>query len=155
MKISKAIVLLGISALSACGGSGGGDSDGIVFEGELTQGAAVDHSARNVKHGANEPIESVKICALGRCSTTDGEGLFGFAGPSEFKGGDVLFSVDGHGILAEEVVNIPSGAKNVNIHFETSEKTEVHLHHLIVDGAAVDITATHEAGTDHEGHAHE
>jgi hypothetical protein len=155
MKISKVVILLGITVLSACGGSGGGDSDGIVFEGELTQGTAVDHSARNVKHGENEAIESVKICALGRCSTTDGAGLFGFAGPSDFKGGDVLFSVDGHGILAEEVVNIPSGAKNVNIHFETSEKTEVHLHHLIIDGVAVDLTATHEAGTDHEGHAHE
>jgi len=135
---SKSILLFAGILLSACGGSDGDGADSKVFEGQLTQGSAVDHAARLVKHGENEPIEDVKICALGRCSTTDGQGMFGFSAPENFKGGEVLVSVDGHGILAETVVNIPNSGKNIFIHLESSTKTEVHLHHLMVDGTEVD-----------------
>jgi len=137
MKISTFLFLLGLCVVSACGGSGGGDSDGVIFEGQLTQGAAVDHAASRVKHGEGEPLEIVKVCALGRCSTTDGQGMFGFVGPSEFKGGDVLFTIDGHGILASQLIQVPESAKDVFVHFESSASDEVHIHHLMVDGVTV------------------
>lgn len=139
MKISKVLGLAGICLLSAaCGGGGSNGSDAIVFEGELTQGGSTEHAERRLKHGAGEPIENVKICALGRCSTTDSEGNYGFIAPSDFKGGDVLFEVEGHGILASTVVSVPDSAKDVFVHFETSAKTEVHVHELLIDGVAVE-----------------
>jgi len=149
----KLLYLLALVVLNACGGSSGGGDDNLdtkVFEGQLTQGAAIAHTNRNVKHGENEPIENVKICAAGRCSTTDGQGNFGFSAPAEFKGGDVLFTMDGHGILAEKVVNIPTSAKNIFIHFESSNKSEVHLHHMEIDGVQVNLSHDEE----HEGEHH-
>jgi len=148
--MNKLRVFFGLSLVSACGGSSGGhSSEAVVFEGQLTQGAEVDHAASRVKHGASEPIENVKVCALGRCSTTDGEGQFGFAGPDDFQSGDVLFSIEGHGIVAEKLVSVPE-AKNIFIHFESSASTEVHLHHLLADGVRFDPAQIDEAEHGHE-----
>lgn len=124
--------------ISACGGNGWDNGSGKIFEGLLTQGETVDHAKIFFKHAQDEPIEEVKICALGRCSTTDGQGNFGFSAPDNFLGGAVLFTVDGHGILAETTITIPEAGSNVFIHLQSSEKTEVHLHHLLVDGVAVE-----------------
>ncbi len=148
MKICKALMALGLGFVSACGGSGGSSND-VVVEGLLTQGASVTHEVSRLKHGEAEPLEEVKICALGICSTTDGEGQFGFAAPSNFSGGDVLFSVDGHGILAETIVNLPEG-KDVFVHLETSHSSEVHLHHVIVDGVRIEAEDFQGAENGHE-----
>lgn len=137
MKITLAILVL--LFVSACGGSGGDSSGGIVFEGELTQGPTDSHEAR-IKHGADEQIEEVQICALGRCSTTDGKGAFGFSAPDSYTGGDVEFSVSGHSTEAKVVVPVPMNAKDVFIHFQKESTSIVHLHHLTVDGVDVDLS---------------
>ena len=156
MKIIKKFIFLAACLLgAACGGGGGSDSDGIIFEGELTQGEAVEHAARGFKHGAGEPIGEVAVCALGRCSTTDSKGLYGFVGPKDFTGGDILFTVEGHGIQASSVVNVPSTAKSVYLHFETSASTEVHVHHMTVDGSEVAATSESTETDDGHEHAHE
>lgn len=151
MKMNKLLVFFGLSLVSACGGGsgGGGSSESVVFEGQLTQGATANHSASRVKHGAPEPIENVKVCALGRCSSTDGEGQFGFVAPDDFRSGEVLFSIDGHGKLAETIVSIPE-AKNIYIHFESSTATDLHVNNLTADG--VQSEPTHSEDDDH---AHE
>ena len=148
----KIIFTLSLVFLSACGGSGGDSSDGIVFEGELTQGAEDSHTART-KHGEGEGIEDVKICALGRCSTTDGTGMFGFSAPDSYTGGDVEFTISGHFTEAKVVVSVPTNAKDVFIHFEKHSSTEVIVHHLMIDGVRID--SDHADSDSHEEHDHE
>ncbi len=142
MKSIKFSLLGSLLLAAACGGgsSGGGSNNTKIIEGLLTQGQAVVHSEARIKHGENQPLEEVKICALGRCSTTDGQGNYGFSAPEDFQGGDVLFTVDGHGILAETTVNIPSTGTDIFIHLQSSSKSEVRLHHILVDGVAVEST---------------
>lgn len=120
--------------LSACGGSSG--NDGIVFQGELTQGeVAVAHSMEfSLKHGAGEKIEMVEVCALGECSTTDSGGNWGFVAPEVFTGGAVEFSIKGHGIDTLVSLDVPEGARDVFVHFERGKGSMVKVHHLMVDG---------------------
>ncbi len=158
---TKFLTILGVLMLNACGGGGG--SDGKVFEGLLTQGEGISHSQRlgslkqeYSKHGEDQAIEEVKVCALGRCSSTDSNGTFGFSGPSEFKGGDILFTFEGHGIVAEKVINIPEAANSVFIHFETNGSDKVSLHHMDVNGARVDTSENHSEESHSEGsHSHD
>ena len=132
--------------LPACGGGGGGSSgSGLTIEGTLTQGGAAEHSA-NLKHESGEHIESVQICALGACSVTDSAGQFGFEAGAGFAGGEVLFTVNGHGIDTTSVVEIPAGAKEVIIDFQHAAGV-VTATHVTVDGE----TSHHED----EGHEHE
>ena len=140
-KYSTKALLVALSCLvfASCGGSGGGDSDsGTVFEGVLAQGDGVVHSERDllsqVAHGAGEFIENVEVCALGECSKTDATGRWGFATASRFAGGEVLFSIVGHGIDAAVVLDVPSGADNVVVEFENHGAEGVHAHSVLVDG---------------------
>jgi hypothetical protein len=123
------------AALSGCSGDGGGDSDGVVFEGTLTQGESVAHDSRiKPKHSAGEKIGEVTVCALGSCSETDSNGQWGFLVEGDFSGGDVAFSFDGHGIATTTIVEVPAGAKNVEIDF-LNEGGTIHTHEFLVDGA--------------------
>ena len=129
--------------LNACGGGSDGDTKSlVVFEGELTQGMGETHADRQdlnfVKHAPGEGIEDVQICALGKCSKTDANGSFGFGAPESYDGGEVEFSVSGHFTEAKQVINVPVGAKNVFIHFEKHSSSEVHIHHLMIDGKEVE-----------------
>lgn len=129
--------------LSACGGGGGSDSDsGVVFQGTLIQGA---DSAR-LAHEVGEAIEDVQVCALGTCSTTDGNGQWGFSvdqAPTE-----IAFSVTGHEINSTWTIIIPSTAKDVTIELE-NHSDGVHAHDVIADGQIVDQTHNHDDGHNH------
>ena len=126
--MKKLFVIFSLALISACGGSSSGA--GVLIEGILTEGGgAADHSL-SLKHAAGENIEEVKICALGKCSHTDGQGQWGFVVNPDFTGGEVLFSIDGHGINTSTVVNIPEGADSLFIHFEHVAGGKVALHHM-------------------------
>lgn len=133
-------VALSCLVFASCGGSGGGsDESGTVFEGVLIQGDAVVHAERDllaqVAHGAGEFLENIEVCALGECSKTDANGRWGFATASRFAGGEVLFSIVGHGIDTSVVIDVPSGADNVVVEFENHGEEGVHAHSVLVDGA--------------------
>jgi hypothetical protein len=131
--LSYSLITLTAVVLTACGGSSG--NDGIVFQGELTQGGVAAHSmSLSAKHGAGEKIEMVEICALGECSTTDDGGNWGFVAPEVFTGGAVEFSIKGHGIDTLVSLTVPEGAQDVFVHFERGEGSSVKVHHLVVDG---------------------
>lgn len=140
MSFSKLLVLL---FLTACGGSGGDSEDGVVFQGSLVQGSATIRLA----HDAGEAIEEVQVCALGECSTTDGNGQWGFRveqAPTEFE-----LSVIGHGIDSKLTVIIPSTAKDVVIELENHAEG-IHAHSVVADGQGVDQEASHND----DGHSH-
>lgn len=131
--------------LSACSGGGGGDSDnGVIFQGTLVQGEDETHS--RLAHDAGEAIGEVQVCALGECSTTDGNGQWGFRveqAPTEFE-----MSVVGHEIDSKWTVIIPSTAKDVMIELE-NHADGVHAHSVIADGVEVE-----QGGHTHQ-HEHE
>lgn len=137
--IKVLFVALSCLVLASCGGSGGGDSEsGTVFEGVLIQGEGVVHAERDVvaqvSHGAGEFLENIEVCALGECSKTDANGRWGFATASRFAGGEVLFSIVGHGIDTTVVLDVPSGAENVVVELENHGAEGVHAHSVLVDG---------------------
>ena len=137
---SMILPLLFVPLCISCGGGGSSSSDGMVIQGTLIQGAEVAHAERleaQVLHSASEPIENVEICALGECSRTDASGQWGFALSDAFTGGDVLFSIDGHGIADELSISIPQGAREVMVELENGEGAQVHVHEMIVDGVSV------------------
>jgi hypothetical protein len=115
-----------------CGGSS--SNDGMVFQGQLTQGGAVAHAAAAEKHGAGQNIENVEICALSECSTTDADGNWGFVVSDSFIGGSVEFSINGHGIQTSASIDVPEGTQDVFVHFENRGKNGVMVHHLMIDG---------------------
>jgi hypothetical protein len=126
-----------------CGG-GSSDSDGVAFSGLLTQGETASHDASNsLRHAEGENIEEVEICALGECSVTDSQGLWGFVADQSFTGGTVLFAIKGHGIDTQSTVEIPAGASDVDIHFE-NVAGQVELHHLVVDGVTISESTGHQ-----------
>jgi len=57
----------------------------------------------------------VQVCALGECSITDDKGQWGFSVDQSFPGGDVAFTIKGHGIDSAAVANIPATARDVFI----------------------------------------
>jgi hypothetical protein len=118
----------------------------MLIEGKLTEGGGTAHKL--FKHSAGETIEDVKICALGSCSTTDSMGQWGFSAPKSFKGGEVLFSIDGHGINTKTAVDIPMDAKEVFVHFEHNDGM-VKVHHMDVDGRRMDEHSHDDTGADH------
>ena len=144
--MKKIIILLIMTLLTACGG-GSSSVSGIVIEGELEQGeAAVPHTAIT-RHAAGEKIGEVKICALGECSLTDDGGQFGFMAPADFKSGQVLFIINGHGIDTSTLINIPPAQSDVFLHLMRSGNN-ITVHHMMVDGKRVE----HEE-SEHEGHS--
>jgi hypothetical protein len=133
---------------AACGGSSSGSS-GKLIEGILTEGAGTDHSSR-IKHAAGEFIEEVTICALGRCSRTDGRGQWGFFIDEDEFSNEVLFSIDGHGIHTNVLVNFPYDTNEAFIHFEHNHGVVI-VHHMDING--VRVNGHHSHGHDH-GHSH-
>lgn len=139
--MGKQIKFIVISFVAlVCYGCGGSSSDsGMLIQGTLVQGSkAVIHSLQNIlvnnRHEAGEAIENVQVCALGECSTTDLDGGWGFVANEQFKGGELLLSINGHGISSSLVVDIPAGAENVEISLEHHEDGSVHAHSVIADG---------------------
>lgn len=134
--------VLAATALSACGG-GGSSSDGVVFQGTLTERGEGHSSAveASLKHSAGERIGEVKVCVQGECSITDDNGQWGVQ-VSEFSGGDVAVTLDGHGITASVTTNIPSTAREVEIDIDHAGN-EVSIAKLLIDGE------------DHTGHDHD
>lgn len=105
---------LAISSLallfSACGGSGSGDDSRVLLQGTLTENGGAEHSRTAfLRHGAGARIGAVEICGLGECFTTDDDGQWLILLPEEFKGGEVLLTVNGHGIASSVVVSLPGG----------------------------------------------
>lgn len=126
---------------AACGG-GGSSSDGVVFQGTLTEQGS-GHSAgfmAAAKHSAGQRIEDVKVCILGECSITDGEGQWG-VNVGGFSGGDVTVVVDGHGINSSVAANLPASARDVVIDLDHAENV-ISIATLLIDGE------------DHTGHDH-
>jgi hypothetical protein len=127
--------------LTACGG-GGSDSDGVVFQGTLTERGSGHSSAASLdKHSSGQKIGDVKVCVLGECSITDDEGQWG-VNVGTFSGGDVSVVLDGHGISTSVVTNLPASAKDV----------EMDLDHA---GNKVTIAKLMIDGEDHTGHTHD
>lgn len=146
--ISFISALLVFASLSACGGGGGSSDSGMLIEGTLTEAGGAGHDRKLIyAHTSGQRIENVEVCALGKCSTSDAQGQWGFVAPDSFNGGDVEFSIDGHGITTTSVVNIPAGASDVFIDFQHVEGGAVEAHHITVDGET-----SHQ---EDEEHAHE
>lgn len=124
--------LLFCSFLLACGGGGSSDS-GMLFQGKLTQGSAAHHKLF-LKHGAGEPIGNVTICALDGCTITDDAGEWGFVVESEFAGGPVEFSIDGHGISAKTIIEVDAGANQVDVEFVHQGNGVVSAEEVVIDG---------------------
>jgi len=144
--ISTLLFLL-IAAQACGGGSSGGAEKELLVEGLLTEGSGNTHGAR-FKHDAGAPIETVSICALGKCSETDGLGQWGFTVPEELAKGDVLFTLNGHGISTEVVAKLPAANNDIYLHFEHSNG-KVIVHHMEVDGVRVQAHDEH----DHASHS--
>jgi hypothetical protein len=127
---------------AACGGSGGGESsEGTVIQGTLTQ-TGLGHSAMlSAKHAAGERIEDVKICVLSECSITDGQGQWG-VNVDNLPGGEVIVTVNGHGIDSQTSVFLPETAREVVIE-------------LGRDGNIITVSQLLIDGEDHTGHNHE
>lgn len=132
--------------LGACGG-GGSSNSGMVIEGTLTEaGGAADLGALNFKHSERERIEEVEVCALGKCSITDGAGQWGFQVGEDFTGGEAEFSFKGHGIDTTSVVAIEPGANDIFLDFQHLPGGHVEAVHITNDGE----TSHHE----NEEHSH-
>ena len=134
MKLTVLFTLSLIFLTVGCGGGGGGDdSDGMVLEGTLIQGSGSGHALISPKHSEGEPIGEVEICALGGCSTIDATGHWGFLVEGEFGGGDVAFTVQGHGIDTTAVVDIPAGTRSAAFDF-INNGGAVSAHTIVFDG---------------------
>lgn len=141
--IKLSLTALVLSSLFACGGSSG--SSGKLIEGTLMQGSGTTHRSAldsvkhdSVKHSADTPIEEVEICALGKCSRTDGKGQWGFFVENENFQNDILFTINGHGINTSTALSL-TNIENINdlfIHFEHNHGTVI-IHHLEINGERV------------------
>lgn len=155
MKLISAIVstILLSAALTACGG--GSSDSGMLIEGTLTEAGGAGHDrVLTHAHSAGQRIENVQVCALGECSVSDAQGQWGFVAGSNFAGGEVAFSIEGHGISTTSVVDIPAGANEVFIDFQHVEGGAVEAHHVTADG----VTSHNEESTGHgdeSDHTHE
>jgi hypothetical protein len=160
--IKKSVCILLACLTIGCGSGSSGSN--ILIEGTLTEGAGIIHSSmhqlRNescwLKHSAGQRIEEVEICALGKCSTTNLEGEWGFF-VSEIAVSPVEFSIKGHGIDTFVAVELEQANRHVFIHFEHVEGA-VSVHHMFIDNDH-HKDDHHEHDHDHKhdhdnGHAH-
>ena len=129
----KFVLIFALSLIVGCGG-GSSSGDGMLVEGTLTEAGGAAHKALISKHGAGQKIGNVTICALGECSTTDDAGQWGFVAPESFTGGDTLFTINVHGIEAETVVDLHSGASSIFIDFQHVEGGVVEAESVLIDG---------------------
>jgi hypothetical protein len=129
--------------ITGCNGGGGSDSDGVVFEGTLTERGGTHAMQEMViaKHSAGQQLEEVKVCILGECSLTDGMGQWGVQ-VSGFTGGDIAISVVGHGIDTSVVANVPASARTVTLELDHN-------------GNVVSVAKMTIDGVDHTGHTSE
>jgi hypothetical protein len=131
---------------TVCLGCGGGSgSDGVVFQGTLTERGTGHSKSVQVaaKHSSGQRIGEVKVCVLGACSITDDMGQWG-VNVGEFAGGDVALVLEGHGINASVSAHIPADTKEVEIDIDHAGN-KLSVAKLLVDG---------EDHTDHSGHDH-
>lgn len=142
-KYTRSIALLCLTfSISACGG--GSSDNGVAFFGALIQGDTAGHrQATALRHGANEPIEQVEICAFGECSITDGAGTWGIVSGEEFNGGNALFTIKGHGIDGTAIVSVPEGSRSVELEFIHGTGNEISVHLHTVDGKDVSAEGHH------------
>ena len=140
MRFSVAFSIFAIFFASACGGGSG--SDGVVFQGTLTERGG-GHSSDKIalKHSAGQRIGDVKVCILGECSITDEQGQWG-VNVGEFAGGGVTIVLEGHGINTSAVTEIHSGARDIYMDLNHARGV-VSITNLTIDGE------------DHTGHQHE
>jgi len=131
--VSLSTLLCAVSCSGGGGGEAGGNS-GLLMEGTLIQGSSVGHAFSGAKHSAGQPIGSVEICASGACSMTDDAGHWGFLMEGEFAGGDVVLTVQGHGIDSSTIVSVPAGAENVQLDLVNNSGV-VEAHTVSIDGA--------------------
>jgi uncharacterized membrane protein len=130
MRIIASCLTFMAVVMCGCGSS----SDGVYFNGTLTQGGAVAHADLEHRHSAGQNIENVEVCALGECSTTDGSGAWAFEAPDSFAGGTVEFTIKGHGLDTAQSVEVPAGVSEVFVHFQREGTNTVVVHHLMLDG---------------------
>jgi hypothetical protein len=131
MRIALSFLPLVTFVVAGCGSSSSG---GVYFNGTLTQGGSEAHVGVEHRHSAGQNIENVEICALGECSTTDGNGAWAFEAPDPFQGGTVEFTIRGHGIDTTQSVDVPADANEVFVHFQREGANTVFVHHLMIDG---------------------
>ncbi len=147
---TKSLFLMTILALAACGGSSSSDS-GILLEGTLDQGSTETHSKNlNLRHSAGEHLENIEVCALGKCSITDGEGQWGFVTSASTLAGEVLFTFKGHGIDTATAVAINSTGADVSIAFINEGGTVVAKEVMVTADSATEV---HEPATDEHDHS--
>lgn len=115
----------------------------------MIEAGGAGHKVAYLKHASGQAIESVTICALGECSTTDAEGQWGFVVDNSALGTEVLFSINGHGIDAETIVSLPTAADEIFIHFNHVEGGTVAVHHLLTDGGEIE---SHEEESSSDAH---
>ncbi len=142
----KSLLMATILLITSLAGCGGGSSDsGMLIEGTLTEAGSTDHNLGfALKHTNGQRVENVQICALGECSTSDAQGQWGFEVKGSFNGGNVLFTLSGHGIETTTTVDIPSGASEIFLDFQHVEGGAVRAEHITVDGE----TSHHEDDED-------
>jgi hypothetical protein len=137
-KLLKIVFALTVCTLvSACGGSS--SSSGVILEGQITQGAEETHANNALlnRHGENEPIQDVEVCALGVCALTDSEGQFGMELPEDFEGGELVLSAKGHGIDSQTALHLDSTANDVFVHLQNQDGNLM-IHHLMINGEEVE-----------------
>lgn len=149
MNIRKGL-FVSLIACFALGCGGGSGSDGVVFQGTLTE-RGVGHAVMNLsfKHLAGERISDVKICILGECSITDEQGQWG-VNVGEFSGGQITIVLDGHGINSSVTTDIDEGAKEVSMDLNHN-KGVVTVSNLTIDGHN---HSEHDHSEDGHGHDH-
>ncbi len=146
MRIVPKLILASLSLV--CFSCGGSSSDsGILIEGTLIEGGGDAHENIILKHSSGENLENVQVCALGECSTTDAAGQWGFVAGGDFNGGQVSFTIQGHGIDTTTLIDIPAGASEVFLDLKHEEDGSVKADHITIDGE----TSHHED----DDHAHE
>ncbi len=153
------MILVSVFALLSFSGCGGGSSDsGMLIEGTLTEAGGANEARfmSHLLHSAGERIENVEICALGACSTTDSSGQWGFE--VEPMTGEVLFTIQGHGIDETSTATIPTGAEDVVVDLRHVPGGIVTAQVVSVNGKAIESTDDEDHHADDhthlEGEAH-
>lgn len=150
LAVPLALGLLSCGMVS-CGG-GSGDS-GTVLQGSLIEAGGAEHrSVPSLRHGENQPIENVEICALGSCSITDDSGQWGFSAGELPANGTFLITVNGHGIATSTILELPADAHDVSMQLRHVAGGTIEAHDIVVDGTAVGADDTHEPDSDDHEH---
>ncbi|MCO6432520.1 MAG: hypothetical protein J5J00_16825 [Deltaproteobacteria bacterium] len=139
-KVLKTFLAALLLLQTACGG--GSSGNGTLIEGTLTEAGGAAH--RVFRHSEGERIDGVRVCAIDQCSTTDDQGQWGFVLDGILPQ-EILLTIEGHGIDASAVIEIPNGASDVFLDLQHVEGGAVEVGHMTVDGAEVG---------DHSGHHH-